>query len=148
LHCCLWRVAAALQFTCAIPGIYQARFKITDSQGNVAEKLVPIVVQDPAQIDQLLKAQWGGMTSALIAGDKAHALTYLNAQGQEKYGPVFDKLMPQMTTIFSSASPPQSMSLSQRIGEYAVNRTIDGINRIFLIYFLQGDDGVWRIDSM
>ena len=76
--------AAPLQFTYAVPGVYQARFKITDSQGNVAEKVVAVVVQDPAQLDQLLRAQWGGMTSALIAGDKAHALNLFECAGTGK----------------------------------------------------------------
>lgn len=33
-------------------------------------------------------------------------------------------------------------------GEYAVNRTIDGVNHVYLIYFLPDADGIWRLDSM
>ena len=40
------------------------------------------------------------------------------------------------------------MSVAGGVGEYAINRVIDGVNRIFLVYFLQGTDGVWRIDAM
>ena len=88
------------------------------------------------------------MSSALAAGDKVRALSYLSTNAQGKYGPVFDKLMPDMAAIFASASTLQLVSISEGMGEYAVNRTIDGVNRIFFIYFLQDDDGIWRIDSM
>ena len=53
-----------------------------------------------------------------------------------------------MPDIVASFSPLQRVSLSPAIGEYAVNRTIDGRDRIFLIYFLKDADGVWRIDAM
>jgi hypothetical protein len=67
---------------------------------------------------------------------------------QAKYGPVFEALLPNMPDIVASYSPLQRVSLAPEIGEYAVSRTIDGRNRIFLIYFLRGSDGVWRIDAM
>jgi hypothetical protein len=57
-------------------------------------------------------------------------------------------LLADLPTIVASYSPLQRVSLSPDIGEYAVNRTIDGEDRIFLVYFLRGVDGVWRIDVM
>jgi len=38
--------------------------------------------------------------------------------------------------------------LRVRLAEYAVNRTISGVNQIFLIYFIKGSDGIWRLESM
>ena len=140
--------AAPVQFSYTVPGIYQARIKITDGQNKVVEKIVTIVVQDPAQIDQMLKAQWDGMNSALIAGDKAKAMTYLNAQAKDKYGPIFDVLLPKMPVIIGSYSAVKGISITENIGEYAINRTIDSVNSLFLIYFLRDVDGVWRLDSM
>ena len=99
-------------------------------------------------MDQLFAALWGGMNGALIAKDKARALRYLNPQAQVKYAPVFDALMPHFPAIVSSYSSLQRVDVSEEIGEYAINRTIDGVNRIFLIYFLKDTDGVWRLDSM
>ena len=88
------------------------------------------------------------MNDALLAGDKATAMQYLNTQAQEKYGRVFDALMPNMPQIIASYSPLQRGSISSSVGEYAINRTIQGANRIFLIYFLHDSNGLWRIDSM
>jgi hypothetical protein len=61
---------------------------------------------------------------------------------------VFDALLPQMPEIIASYSSLQQVSISSDIGEYAVNRTINGENWIFLIYFLKDADGVWRLDAM
>jgi hypothetical protein len=75
-------------------------------------------------------------------------MQYLNVQAREKYGPVFDALLPDMGQILGSFSDLQTMTVDSAVGEYAINRTIDGVNRIFLIYFLRDGDGVWRVDSM
>jgi hypothetical protein len=75
-------------------------------------------------------------------------MQYLSQQVREKYGPVFDALLPIMTQIPGSFSGLQTVTIDGALGEYAVNRTIDGVNRIFFIYFLRDTDGVWRADSM
>ena len=130
------------------PGVYQPTVTITDSAGTVTSKTFTIVVQDPAQLQQLLKAQWDGMNNALIAGDKPTALRYLNAQAQVKYGPVFDLLMPNMAEIVASYTPLQMLDISGGAAEFTLNRTLDGIDYLFFIYILEDGDGVWRIDSM
>jgi hypothetical protein len=88
------------------------------------------------------------MTTALAAGDKNSAMRYLDPSAQQKYGPVFDTLLPSMPQIVGSFSAPQSVTIADGIGEYAVNRTINGENRLFLIYFGRNGDGVWRLGSM
>ena len=137
------------KYTYTQPGTYLATVTVTDSAGVSTSQTLAISVQDPLQMDQMFTAMWSGMNTALIAGDKTTALTYLNSQAQAKYGPVFDVLIPNMANIVASYSPLKRSSLSQNIGEYAINRTINGVNRIFFIYFLRGgDDGVWRIDTL
>ena len=88
------------------------------------------------------------MNNALIAGDKVKAMTYLNSQAQTKYGPVFDSLMPIFAQIVSDQSPLLRSSLSDSIGEYGVVTSNANGNHVFLIYFLKGTDGVWRLESM
>lgn len=129
------------------PGTYVVNVMVTDALGSHSQA-VAITVWDPAQMDSFFNAVWTGMNNALIAGDKAKALFYLNANAQAKYGPVFDALLPSMPLIIASYSPLQRLQVYSNIGEYAVNRTIHGVNRIYLIYFLLDNDGVWRIDTM
>jgi len=61
------------------------------------------------------------------------ALSYLNTGAKAKYGPVFEVLLPNMPEIVASYSPLMQVSLSDNIGEFAVNRTIDGELKIFLL---------------
>ncbi|ROZ76073.1 S-layer family protein [Ramlibacter sp. WS9] len=130
------------------PGTYTTNITVSDGSGNTSVKTFVIVVHDAAQLDSKLKAVWNGMNNALIAGDKAAALSYMNDQAKEKYEPIFDILMPRMSEIVGSYSAVQKMAVQNDVGEYVVNRTIDGVDNVFLIYLIKGGDGVWRIDSM
>jgi Bacterial Ig domain/Glucodextranase, domain B len=129
-------------------GTVTANVRVTGSEGAVRTESIPIVLVDAAALDQSLRAVWSGMTTALAAGDKASAMRYLDTSAQQKYGPVFDTLLPNMPQIVGSFSAPRSMTIAEGIGEYAVNRTINGENRLFLIYFGRNGDGVWRLGSM
>jgi hypothetical protein len=131
-----------------VPKTYQAQFIVTDATGKNYPQTVTIAVQDPARVDQTLRATWSGFASALVARDAAKARQYFNTQGQAKYGPVLDTLQPSLPQIAASFSDLQMMSLRGDVGEYVVNRVIDGVNRAFFIYFLRDTDGVWRLDSM
>lgn len=139
---------APIEHTYIAPGVYLAAVMVTDSQGISHDEMISIIVHDPTQLDQLFTEIWDGMNQALIDGDVSSAAAFLNRSGQRKYTPVFEALLPHMPEIISSYSPLQRVSISANIGEYAVNRTINGQNRIFLIYFLRGADGVWRLDAM
>jgi hypothetical protein len=134
--------------TYAGSGTAMATVRVTDAQGAVHTETLPIVIVDAAALDQDLRAVWSGMTAALAAGDKTSALRYLDANAQRKYDRVFDVLLPQMPQIVASFSPLKSVTLSNGLGEYAVNRIIDGVNRLFFVYFVRNGDGVWRLGSM
>ena len=129
-------------------GIYQATFIIIDSTGASYQQSVPISVQDTAQIDQMLQTAWWGFATSLATRDTAQALQYFNAQAQQKFQSVFQTLATDLPQIVSSFSAPQLVSVTSDVGEYAINRTIDGVDRIFFVYFLRDVDGVWRIDDM
>ena len=129
-------------------GIANAVLHVTDTSGAVYTQSISIVLTNPNALDQMLRAVWNGMKTALTAGDKARAMRYLDASAQQRYGPVFDVLLPSMPQIAATFSDPQSVSLSDSLGEYAINRVINGENRIFFIYFGLNGDGVWRLGSM
>ncbi len=139
---------APASFTYATPGVYQASITVTDSQNNAFTQVVPVSVQDGVQMDQLFTTLLGGMNTALISGDVTKAGSYLNTAAKQKYLPVFQTLLAQMPQIIASYSPLRRVSITGEIGEYAINRTIGGRNKLFLIYFLKDDDGVWRLDAM
>jgi PKD repeat protein len=140
--------AAPLQFTYTIPGVYQARFKITGSDNQVVEKSVTVVVEDAAKRDEALRAIWTQFTGALARGSRSEALAYLNGSTKEKYGPVFDVLAPYLNEIVASYSPPLRSLLATELAEYAIVRQVGGEKRLYFMYFVRGEDGVWRIESM
>jgi len=140
--------AASFQHSYTARGVYPARFVVTDAQGSTTVQQFPIVAEDAAGIDRMLRSMWSGFTTALIQGNKAEAMAFLNARAREQYGPVFDPLLPGMGAIVGSFSQLQSVSLDSNVAEYAINRTIEGVNRIYFIYYLRDIDGVWRLDSM
>ncbi len=122
--------------------------RVTFADGSVVTTKYPIVIVDRAALDQQLRAVWSGMKTALAAGDKTAAMRYLDASLQQRYGPAIDLLLPSMASIVGTFSNLHSMTLTNELGEYAVNRTIEGEQRVFLIYFGRNGDGLWRIGSM
>jgi hypothetical protein len=75
-------------------------------------------------------------------------MQFLTAGAQVTYGSTFDALLARLPAIVSTWSSPQASLVDERFAEYGINRTIDGIDRVFLIDFVLDDDGVWRIDAM
>lgn len=130
------------------PATYRLKLIVTDSQGAVTDKVFVLRVIDKAQLDGMLKDIWNGLGTSLAAGDKTTALNRLSSEAQAKYGPVFDALQADLPTIVAAFSPPELVSLTGGIGEYAVTRSDNGITRLYLLYFTFGPDGVWRIDGM
>jgi hypothetical protein len=139
---------AVLQHTYTTPGLYLARLRVTDQSGAVAEAQTAIAVQDVGTLDALFKSMWNSMNAALVAGDISTALIFLDSAAREKYGPVWQVLLPHVTEIITSYSPIRGLSIGERVGEYGLNRTINGEKRLFLIYFLKNEDGVWRLNAM
>ena len=72
----------------------------------------------------------------------------MTRQGKENYGPVFDVLRPNMPQIVGEFSVLQPVTVGDTVASYAVNQTVNGVNRLFLVYFLRDADGDWRLDSM
>jgi PKD repeat protein len=137
-----------LEYTYESPGVYQAKITTTDSSGAASEETAAIVVHDAQQMDQLFTALWDGMNDALVQGDIEAAVSYLNEGAKRKYRPVFEVLKPHLPGIIASYSPLSRVSISSDIGEYAVVRPNNGQNQLYLIYFLRGVDGIWRVDEM
>lgn len=139
---------AQLQYNYTTPGLYTAHLRVTDQQGAVFNAEVSILVQDVAAMDTLFKNMWNNMNTALVAGDIPTALTFLDPAAQQKYEPVWQVLLPHMSEIVASYSPVRGAFIGQSVAEYGLNRTINGENRLFLIYFLKDESGVWRLAAM
>ncbi len=142
------KAPASVQNTYTQPGLYHPRLTITDVAGVTVKADLAIELTSLDSRDALFLSVWDPMNDALVRGDVAAALGYLNANAREKYAPIFEDLRLDMPAIVASYSRPQRVSAQAEILEYAINRTIDGVNQIFFVYLLRDADGVWRLDSM
>ena len=107
-----------------------------------------IVVTSKSALDTLLKAVWGDFTSMLAAGNRYDALKAMPLAAQLRYRDVFDTLAPFLPQIVANWSAPKTGRLSESIGEYTISRTIDGVKRLFFVYLVRDDDGIWRPETM
>ncbi len=129
-------------------GTSQTTVRVTASDSNVYATQIPIVLYPESALDQASRAVWSGLKNALSSGDVARASQYLGFGMRERYATAFQTLAPYFSQIVGTLSDLQPVSLSGDLGEYAINRTINGENRIFFLYFGRDGDGVWRLQSM
>lgn len=129
-------------------GLRHARIVVFDGSGRGFSQVLTLVLIAPETMDRGIQAVWGAMNASLAAGDREGALQYLSAPAREQYGPVFDLLLPRMPQIVASYSQLQRSLVGGSYSEYGVNRLIDGVDRIFLVAFVQNELGQWQIDSM
>lgn len=99
-------------------------------------------------MDVMFKGIWGDMTAGLASSNKAAAMNVLDVTARHNYGPVFDTLMSNMNSIVNSFSPLMQSSIDNGTADYAVARTRNGQAYLYLVEFVQGEDGVWRLESM
>lgn len=140
--------SAIIEVTYSIPGSHPLLITATDSQSNVTSKEFVVVGVDNLHLEQMLRANWTGMLNALASGQKNAALGYLDPITAQRYGPVFDALLPQLSSIVSTFSAPVAGMITADFAEFIVNRTIQGVENAFFVYMLRNRDGVWRIGGM
>ena len=134
--------------TLASAGIATPTVVVTDSGGNVYRQQVGVLAASRSSVDALLKAVWNTYTATLAAGRVDLALESLPAVTAARYKPILEPLGPHFATIIPTWSAPMTGRLADDVGEYTIARSIDGQNRLFFIYFVRDDRGIWRLDSM
>ncbi len=139
---------APIAFTYTAPGVYQARMAVTDSQGNVYGSTKTIVVRSFAAMDTMLRSIYAGMLDKLRVGDIDGALTAVTGSVYGKYKAVFTTLKPSLSGVVDQLGAIQSGTIGDEMAEYTIVRSTPLGPQAFLIYFIRGEDGVWRIDGM
>lgn len=130
------------------PGMYTAQITVELEDGTELSDEVVIQVLDPAVLDARLMGLWDDVFNAVSADDVESALQLMTLAGRKKYRRVFEALATDMEDILQDFSRPEMISASEGIGEYAVVRLRNGTRQVFLVYFVQGTDGVWRLDTL
>lgn len=129
-------------------GLRRARFVIFDDAGVGRTFFSNVVLMDTAIVDRDLLALWGGVKSALMSGEREAALQFLSQDSRQRYATAFTDLLPRLPQVLGSLSEPTRAFVAGDYAEYAVNRTSDGQNKLFLLGFVTNEFGQWQLDSM
>lgn len=130
-----------------LQGTYALTATATDVAGASTTQSVTIrVVSDP--IDQSILEAWNGLLAALSAGNQTAALDYFTAAGRERFGRVFADLQGDAASALTAASLPIRVLLGEETAEYLVMRGSGEAKQVFFVYWMKGDDGLWRIEDM
>jgi len=139
---------AAITHTYNTVGIYQANITVTDNLGTQHVSNHIIVVTDITNMDAMLRGIYTGMLDRLRVGAIEGALNALSGEINNKYRNVFNALQPNLSTIVNQLGTLQTGTIGTNLAEYAVVRNESGTDRAYLIYFIRGTNGVWRIGGM
>lgn len=129
------------------PGLKPTTFIISDKQGNTHQVLVPILILDEEVLDSRIRQVWGGMIDALNAGDKEKALRFMVGDSREKYGAIFEVLMPYMAEITAGFSDIYQLGLYSEMASYVLMTAEEDEPRVFVAQFMIDRHGIWRIES-
>ncbi len=131
--------------TMTTEGIYYFTATVTGPDGNVYQDTNAIVVFNKTQVDSQLKSTWENMKAALVSNNIDGALSYFGDFSKDKYKRVFLDLGTDLPSIISSLPDIVFVSFYGNVAEYAINRLEDGINRLYFIYFIRDESGLWKI---
>lgn len=135
-------------FTYAGPGVFDASVWVLDSVGGVYYSRHSVQAQDLGTTDGLLRDVYGRMLDRLRVGAIEGALNSVASSARDRYRLVFDALAPNLDTIVDQMGSLGQGIIGADYAEYLLVRTPGPGGRAYLIYFIRGDDGVWRIAEM
>jgi hypothetical protein len=102
-------------------------------------------------MDTLLQEKWTGMKAALKGSAIDTAVGFFLPSQQARYRTLFTLLSDQLAQIAQDMENIQLVYLVERDAEYRIRRTeMDGgqpVRVTYYIHFVQGADGVWRIQD-
>ena len=128
-------------------GVYTFTANVTGPDGNTYQDTIAITVLNKTELDALLKGKWEGMKGALMAGDIEKALTHFAEPAREQYREMFQLLQLQLPTLVSQMREISLMEVTGNVAEYYITRPQRGTDISYFIYFVKGNDGIWRIQG-
>ncbi len=137
-----------IQYTYSNPGVYPARISVRTTLGHVYGVTHTIGVKKLSDVDAMLRGVYATLIQRLKAGNIESALNLVSGGMREKYRAVFTALQPNLATVVDQLGTIQGGGIGEGFAEYVLTRQENGVTKGYLIQFLRGEDGVWRIDGM
>ena len=139
---------ATIQTTYTAPGVYRPTVTVTDTQGRTYTSTQVMVVASVATLDAKLRGIYAGMLARLRVGDIEGALNAFTDNAAKRYRPVFEDLRPNLATVVDQLGAVADGLISDGFAEYVLVQDAPTGRQAFLMYFIRGSDGVWRISQM
>ena len=130
-------------------GTWRAVIKAYGDQDQVLYATAKsIVVRMPAVLQANLRSIYDGVLSRLKAGNVAGALTAFTGSAYDKYNAIFTQLQPSLATIVDQLGTVREINFNADVAELSVVRDTPDGPRLFMVYLVRAEDGIWRIDGM
>ena len=107
-----------------------------------------IAVTSVNSVDSTLRSIYNGMIAKLKTGDIQAALTAVTGTAHDRYQAVFNALAGALPSIADLTGQLQQGVIGPGVAEYFVLQNSGNGPQLIPVYFLLGEDGVWRIESM
>jgi hypothetical protein len=102
-----------------------------------------------AGVEKELQKIWRGVNTAAQNGDIDTLISYFALQSQERYRSTFTQIgTTALPKIFSSIELIHLLNVRDHYAEAEAIRTENGEKFSYPIYFIEEQDGIWKVESM
>ena len=103
---------------------------------------------DANALDVLLQAKWAAFKEALRRNDVEASLQLLVGRIRDRYRPALQTLGGDLPAFAATLGDLRVISFQDGLAEAVTMRLENGQRRVYFIYFVPDDDGIWRIVSI
>lgn len=100
------------------------------------------------ELDALMLQILDNFKGALASGNLTAALQMMTPGAKRRLGPALQALLPFMSEIVSQWSSARRIDADEDHVDFAITRYTDEVKKIYIMSFIQDEDGTWLIDSM
>ncbi len=129
-------------------GRHQGTVVIVDSAGTSHSLPFELMVDELLGAEARIRAVYSGMLDRLNNSDTAGALDAFSATSRGQYQTLFDALGANLPAAAAALGDIRQAVVGNGWAELILVRTTGGAETAFKVNFIQGEDGVWRIENM
>ncbi|MCW9057261.1 MAG: right-handed parallel beta-helix repeat-containing protein [Gammaproteobacteria bacterium] len=130
------------------PGLHIGRVRIVDYAGVSHELSYGLMVEELVGKQSRLQMVYRNMMSNLASGNIEGASARIAGTSRERYDEIFTMLGSDLGAIAQDFGEIRNIVLGDGWAELLLVRESGGVKTAYRINLFQGEDGVWRIESM
>lgn len=129
-------------------GVFPVEVTLTNDRGYVDAQTYVIQVYALEEMDGRFNGMLDGLFRDIGRGDVQAAAAWLTPGARSRLIPLLQDLAPYMDEVSANYTGAVRLSLDTDAAEYVVRRTGSAGTKVFMVTFLRGFDGGWRIDDL